>query len=111
MGNTGGREVEWLSRYLKATSGKTVIHASRSIGPFGLEAAISFYNQIPEKRGDCCILILIERVFKLSTTPLFISFYKLGWLDAMSWLLLAFRTEPIVFPIGADPQQFRSANV
>lgn len=107
MGNTGGREVEWLSRYLKATSGKTVIHASRSIGPFGLEAAISFYNQIPEKRGDYRILILIERVSKLSklsTTPLFISFYKLGWLDAMSWLLLAFRTEPIVFPIGADRQ-------
>jgi hypothetical protein len=77
----------------------------------GLEAAISFYNQTPEKRGDCCILILIERVFKLSTTPLFISFYKLGWLDAMSWLLLAFREELIVFPIGSDRQQFRSANV
>lgn len=83
----------------------------RSIGRRGLEAAISFYNQIPEKRGDYRILILIKRVSKLSTTPLFISFYKLGWLDAMSWLLLAFREELIVFPIGADSQQFRSANV
>ncbi|WP_288959926.1 hypothetical protein [uncultured Sulfitobacter sp.] len=91
---------------------KADIRCEAKILQHGQEAAISFYNQILEKkRGDCCILILIERVFKLSTTPLFISFYKLGWLDAMSWLLLAFRTEPIVFPIGADSQQFRSANV
>ncbi|GEM_PF-5099483 len=90
---------------------KADIRCEAEILQHELEAAISFYNQIPEKRGDCCILILIERVFKLSTTPLFISFYKLGWLDEMSWLLLAFRTGPIVFPIGADPQQFRFANV
>ena len=53
---------------------KAVIRAQSSIGKSGLEAAISFYNQIPEKRGDYRILILIKRVSKLSTTPLFINF-------------------------------------
>ncbi|OAN82161.1 hypothetical protein A8B81_09860 [Sulfitobacter pontiacus] len=42
---------------------KADIRCEAEILQHGQEAAISFYNQIPEKRGDCCILILIERVF------------------------------------------------